>query len=68
LALVDKLLYTSDTEIEQLKIQFADDRIISNLGFSSLYAIKFASILAEKTKGLCYFSLGYDNINRYSNE
>lgn len=66
--LVDEVLYTSDTEIELLKSQFAPDRVISNLGISSLYAIKFAYILAEKTKGLSYFSIGYDNINRYSNE
>lgn len=68
LALVDELLYTSDTEIEQLKAKFKDDRIVSNLGISSLYAIKFAAILSESTKGLTFFSIGYDNINRYSND
>lgn len=68
LALVDELLYTSDIEIEFLKTKLKDDRIISSLGFSSLYAIKFATILAEETKGLSFFSIGYDNINRYSND
>ena len=67
-ALVDEMFYTSDLEIEELKEQYRNDEIIGSLGISSLYAVKLAQILAEKHKGQTFFSIGYDNINRYSNE
>ena len=63
--LIDVVFNTADLEIEQIKSDYVHDEIISNLGISSLYAIKFAQILAEETRGLTYFSIGYDNINRY---
>lgn len=66
--LVDVMFYTSEFEIGQIQKQYQQDEIISNLGISSLYAVKFAQILAAETKGLTYFSIGYDKINRYSNE
>jgi cysteine synthase len=65
--LVDEMFYTSDLEIEEMSLDFRNDPIISNLGVSSLYAIKLAQILADRTEGLTYFSIGYDNINRYQN-
>lgn len=63
--LVDENFYTSDTQIRIVKKIFKNDKIITNLGLSSLYAIAFARVLSKKTKGLSYFSLGYDTINRY---
>jgi cysteine synthase len=63
--LVDTLLYTSDIEIESLKEKFANNNIISNLGLSSLYAIRFAEQLADNYSGLNFFSIAYDKIERY---
>lgn len=66
--LVDELFYTSDIEIDGLRAEFENDCVVSHLGISSLYAIKFASMLSGKTKGLSYFSIGYDKMNRYQND
>jgi cysteine synthase len=66
LELVDKMLFTSDYNIEDIKRQYKDDPIVSQLGISSLYGIKFVEILSKQTKNLVYFSVAYDKINRYS--
>lgn len=63
--LVDEMFYTSEGQIEEVREMFKNDKIIINLGISSLYAIAFAMRLAKTTKDLTYYTIGYDKIERY---
>jgi cysteine synthase len=63
--LVDKLVYTTDMQIDPVKILFEYDTEIINLGYSSLYAIRFAMLLADEYEGKSIFTIGYDKIDRY---
>lgn len=65
--LVDQMFYTSAGQVEEVREVFKNDKIILNLGISSLYAIAFALELAKKSKNLTYYSIGYDKIERYRN-
>jgi cysteine synthase A len=64
--LVDKMFYTSEGQIKEVKELFKNDKIILSLGISSLYAIAFVIRLSKTTKNLTYYSIGYDKIERYA--
>ncbi|MEX2411378.1 MAG: pyridoxal-phosphate dependent enzyme [Candidatus Paceibacterota bacterium] len=65
--LVDKILSTTEFDIEEVRNMFRHDTEVSNLGHSSLFAIKFAYDLSLSEEDKTIFSIGYDKIDRYKN-
>lgn len=65
--LVYKDMFTDEFQIDGVAHLFPQHPIVTRWGHSSLYAIDIANKLAEQTESESFFTIAYDNIERYHN-
>ena len=66
--IIDELHFTNDVDLTPILTKFKHDTEISELGYSSLYAIYFAYEISRSQKGKSIFTIGYDKRSRYTDE
>jgi cysteine synthase len=63
--LADRIFHTNEVDLTPLMAHYESDTEISNLGYSSLYGIYFAHLIAEFEQGKTFMTIGYDKRDRY---